>query len=211
MAGRIVAYSPEVDFPKGSGWATWQRDYRYGSLVIQPPSAIASALDPTRERFDPASAAQIGAHITLTPPFAPAPSSADEEHLRTVIRGVASMGLQLDRPSRFSGSSAVYLPVVPTQPLLRLREVLLATGLFRLDLPHTTDFVPHLTLSEFGTEPSAALGADVPQREAMAFLLEAVAWVVPDEAFHFTVRRTFMLAAELPPPASCLRCGPSEY
>jgi hypothetical protein len=50
-------------------------------------------------------------------------------------------------------------------------------------------------LSEFGTEPAAALEADIPPGEAMAFLVEAVAWVVPDEAFHFTVRRTFMLAA----------------
>lgn len=188
-------YSPYVTFPRASGWASWRRDYRYGSLVIKPPPALASALDPIRERFDPVSAAHIGAHITLTPPLAAAPSSADEERVGTAIRGVPSMRLQLDRPTRFSGSSVVYLPVVPNRPLLKLREVLLATGLFRLDLPHTTDFVPHLTLSEFGSEPAAALGADVPQREAMAFLVEAVAWVVPDETFHFTVRRTFMLAA----------------
>jgi len=36
--------------------------------------------------------------------------------------------------------------------------------------------------------------AEVPQPEVMAFLLETVAWVVPDEAFHFTVRRTFRLS-----------------
>jgi 2'-5' RNA ligase len=184
-----------VNFPKASGWAAWQRDYRYGTLVINPPPTLASALDPIRERFDPASSAHIGAHITLTPPLATEPSSDDEERVRAAIRSVAAMRLQLDRPTRFSGSSVVYLPVVPTRRLLKLREVLLATGLFRLDLPHTTDFVPHLTLSEFGTEPAAALRADVPQRESMAFLVEAVAWVVPDEAFHFTVRRTFMLAA----------------
>ena len=158
-----------------------------------PPPNLASALDPIRERFDPASAAQIGAHITLTPPFAAAPSSADKERVRTAIRGVASMRLQLDRPTRFSGSSVVYLPVVPTQAFLKLREVLLATGLFRLDLPHTTDFVPHLTLSEFGTAPAAGLGADIPQPEAMAFLVKGVAWVVPDEEVRFTVRPTFSL------------------
>ena len=167
-----------------------------------PPPSLASALDRIRARFDPASAAQIGAHITLTPPFAAAPSSADVEGVRTAIRGVASMRMQLDRPTRFSGSSVVYLPVVPTEPFLKLREVLLATGLFRLDLPHTTDFVPHLTLSEFGTMPAAALRADIPQPEAMAFLVEGVAWVVPDEEVQFTVRRTFMLAASHPAPAS---------
>jgi 2'-5' RNA ligase len=202
VAGRAALepspYSPHVNFPMGGSWPAWQRDYRYGTLLIMPPPNLASALDPIRERFDPASAAQIGAHITLTPPFAAAPSSVDVERVRTAIRGVVSWRLELERPAQFSGSSVVYLPVVPTPPFLELREVLLATGLFRLDLPHTTDFVPHLTLSEFGTAPAAALGADIPQPEAMAFLVEAVAWVVPDEAFHFTVRRTFMLAPSHP-------------
>lgn len=181
-------------FPMGENWPMWQRDYRYGALVIMPPPDLASVLDRIRERLDPISAAQIGVHITLTPPFAAAPRAADEERLRTVIRGVASLKLQLDRPTQFSGSSVIYLPVEPTQAFTKLRDVLLATGLFRLDLPHTTDFVPHLTLTEFGAAPGVR-GHDIPSPERMAFLAEAVAWVVPNEAFRFTVRRTFMLAA----------------
>jgi 2'-5' RNA ligase len=187
-------YPPHVDFPKGSSWPTWQRAYRYGALVIEPPQELASILDPIRERLDPVSAGRFGAHITVTPPFAAAPSSADEERVRTAVRGVPSMKLGLDRPTQFSGSSVVYLPVVPSQGVDELRTALLATGLFRLDQPHTTDFVPHLTLSEFGTAPEEAVVADVPQPDAMAFLLESVAWVVPDEAFHFTVRRAFHLS-----------------
>jgi 2'-5' RNA ligase len=163
-------------------------------LVIQPPHELASVLDPIRRRLDPASAGHFGPHITLTPPFAAAPSSADEERIGTAVRSAVSIRLQLDRPAQFSGSSVVYLPVAPSQGLHELRTVLLATGLFRLDLPHTSDFVPHLTLSEFGTAPEEALRADLPQPEVMAFLLETVAWVVPDEAFHFTVRRTFRLS-----------------
>jgi 2'-5' RNA ligase len=182
-----------VDFPEGSIWPTWQRDYRYGALVIEPPRELASILDPIRLRMDPESAGRVGAHITLTPPFAAVPNSADEERVASAIRGVASMRLQLDRPTQFSGSSVIYLPVVPRQGFDGLRAVLLATGLFRLDLPHKDDFVPHLTLSEFGTAPMAALGDDVPRPEAMSFLVEAVAWIVPDEVFHFTVRRTFPL------------------
>jgi 2'-5' RNA ligase len=183
-----------VNFAKGTSWPTWQRDYRYGVLVIEPPQELASLLDPIRERLDPFSAGRYGAHVTVTPPLAAAPSSADEERVRTAVRGVASMKLQLGRPTRFSGSSVVYLPVVPSEGVHQLRTALLATGLFRLDLPHTSDFVPHLTLSEFGTAPEEALVADVPQPDAMAFLLEAVAWVVPDEAFHFTVRSAFHLS-----------------
>ena len=183
-----------MDFPKGSGWLRWQRAYRYGLLVIVPPPEIASVLDPIRERLDPVSAATFGAHVTVTPPFAAAPSAADEERVETAIRIVASMRLQLDRPTRFSGSSVVYLPVVPSHGVYALRTALLATSLFRLDLPHTTDFVPHLTLSEFGSAPEEAFRANLLQPKAMAFLVDTVAWVVSDESFHFTVRRTFRLS-----------------
>jgi len=182
-----------VTVPKSSRWPAWQQAYRYGALVIEPPRELASVLDPIRERLDPDSAAVLGAHITLTPPFAAAPSPADEERVRTAVRGVFSMRLQLDRPRQFSGSSVIYLPVVPSPGLDKLRTVLLATGLSRLDLPHTSDFVPHLTLSESGTALESALRADVPRPASMAFLLEAVSWVVPDETFHFTVRRAFHL------------------
>lgn len=104
-----------MDFPQGITWPTWQQDYRYGALVIEPPRPLSSVLDPIRLRLDPESAAAFGARITLTPPFAAAPNSADEARVASVIRGVASMRLQLDRPTQFSGSSVVYLPVVGLQ------------------------------------------------------------------------------------------------
>jgi 2'-5' RNA ligase len=180
-----------VTFPKGSGWPTWQRAYRFGLLVIEPPQELGAILDPIRERLDPISAAGIGAHITVTPPFAAAPSPADEARVRAAVRSAASIRVHLGRPTRFSGSSVVYLPVLPSHGLDELRTALLATGLFRLDLPHTRDFVPHLTLSEFGATPEEALRAKVPPPDQMAFLVEGVAWAAPDEAFHFTRRRTF--------------------
>ncbi len=189
-----------MNFPNVASWHPWQRAYRYGALVIKPPPELASVLDPIRMRLDPESAGRVGAHVTLTPPFAAVPSSADEERIEIAVRSAASMRLRLDPPTRFSGSSVVYLPVLPRQGVDELRSALLTTGLFRPDLPHTNDFVPHLTLSEFGPSPTAALAADVPDREAMSFVVTAVAWVVPDESFRFTVRRTFPVGTSPPPP-----------
>ena len=177
-----------MNFPKGASWPAWQRVYRFGALVIEPPRDLASVLDPIRLRLDPESPGRFGAHITVTPPFAVEPGSAHEERIGAAVRGVASMRLKLDRPTQFSGSSVIYLHVVPRQGVDELRGVLLATGLFRLDLPHTNDFVPHLTLSEFGTAPTATLGPDIPHAEAISFVVEAIAWVVPDKAFRFAVR-----------------------
>ena len=187
-------YSPRMSFPSGDGWPDWQRDYRYGALVIEPPRELAAVLDPIRARFDPVSAARVGAHITVTPPFVGAPTPADEARVGSVVHRIPSMSLQLGSPSQFGKSSVIYLPVVNGGAVLRLREVLLATGLFRLDLPHTNDFVPHLTISEFGTTPAAALSSLIPAPAASAFHVEAIAWVVPDEGFQFRVHRTFVLA-----------------
>jgi hypothetical protein len=101
--------------------------------------------------------------------------------------------LQLGRPRQFGKSSAICLPVVNAGAVMRPRQVLLATGLFRLDLPHTTDFVPHLAISEFGTTPAAALSTAIPAPGASAFHVGAIPWVVPHEG-SFRVRRTFALA-----------------
>jgi hypothetical protein len=98
-------------------------------------------------------------------------------------------------PAQFGGSSVIYLPVMDAGAVMKLREALIATGLFRLDLPHTIDFVPHLTISEFGTTPGAALHTLMPAAAVSAFQVEAIAWIVPDEEFRFTVRRTFALEA----------------
>ena len=182
-----------MNYPTGDSWLPWQRDYRYGALVIEPPRQLAAALDPIRARLDPISAGRVGAHITLTPPFADAPSGAQEERVASTVRGQTTVGLQLGRPTVFSGSSVIYLPVEPRREFDSLRAVLLATGLFRLDLPHTDDFVPHLTLSEFGTSPTSPEEIDVPEPQSMFFLVEAISWLVPDQGFHFTMRRTFPL------------------
>ena len=183
-----------MNFPSGGGWSEWQRDYRYGALVIEPPRELAAVLDPIRERLDPVSAGPFGAHITVTPPFVGAPTPAAEARVGSLIRRRPSMSLQLGKPRQFGGSPVIYLPVVNAGAVMRLREMLLATGLFRLDLPHTTDFVPHLTISEFGTTPAAALSTVIPAPGASAFHVGAIAWVVPDEGFQFRVCRTFALA-----------------
>ena len=182
-----------MTFATGDSWPDWQRNYRFGALVIEPPADLAAGLDAIRERFDPVSARRVGAHISVTPPLARAPTPDDEARMGSVLREVPAMRLQLEAPRQFEGSSVLYLPVVNAPAVMRLRETLLATGLFRLDLPHTSDFVPHLTISEFGTEPAAALRTVIPALGIKPFPVRAIAWLVPDEAFQFRCRRTFSL------------------
>jgi 2'-5' RNA ligase len=183
----------DVSFADGSGWADWRRDYVHGALVIEPPADLAAILDPIRMRLDPVTAERIGAHVTVTPPFSRAPMPPDEARVSSVVGSTAPLDLHLGQPQRFEGSSVIYLPVVDPTPVLKLREALFGTGLFRTDLPHTSGFVPHLTLSEFGTSPDAALNTALPDSVTRVFRVGEVAWVTPNEEFTFTVRRRFPL------------------
>jgi 2'-5' RNA ligase len=183
----------DMSLADGSSWADWRRDYIHGALVIEPPADLAAILDPIRMRLDPVSAERIRAHITVTPPFSRAPMPPDEARVSSVVGSAPPLDLQLGPPRRFEGSSVIHLPVVDPTPVLNLREELLATGLFRMDLPHTTGFVPHLTLSEFGPTPDAALKTVIPDPVTRVFRVGEVAWVTPNEEFTFSVRHTFPL------------------
>ena len=178
-----------------TGWPTWQQPYRYGALVIVPRAEIARLADRIRQRFDPASAAIFGAHITLTPPFARGPSPAHVRRIAEIVASRPPLTLALGPAARFPDSTVVYLAVKLADRLAGLRSVLMVSGLFRTDMPHANAFVPHLTLSELGADPDAVLEAARSEGfPAAPFQVPEVAWITPDERFHFSVRRTFPLA-----------------
>ncbi len=50
-------------------WEDWQRDYRYGVILILPPSELAAEIDSLREQHDPKSHAISPAHISVSDPL----------------------------------------------------------------------------------------------------------------------------------------------
>ena len=36
-----------------SHWKPWQRDYRFGVMLVMPPPHVASSIDAMREAYDP--------------------------------------------------------------------------------------------------------------------------------------------------------------
>jgi 2'-5' RNA ligase len=175
-----------------SGWPEWRRAYRYGVLVVVPPDDLAAKADAIRRRFDPTSAAIFGAHITLTPPFVRAPNVADLERLAATLLTFPRFDLRYSSATTFPDSTVVYLPVLPIERVAALRASILETGLFATP---EWDFVPHLTLSEFGGEPQAVL---IAARDAGlsngVIPIAHVTWIAPDPSFRFAVRDTFRLA-----------------
>jgi hypothetical protein len=52
-----------------SSWESWQRDYRFGVILVMPPPHIAAPIDALRQAYDPKSYAICSAHISVSDPL----------------------------------------------------------------------------------------------------------------------------------------------
>jgi len=161
--------------------------YRHGVLVLLFDGPEFAPVALARATFDPGSAALIGPHVTLTPPFAEAPTSTALDRLRTIAAAHLPVTLTIGGTARFPGSDVVYLRVEPRDPLVRLHVELLATGLFATSPWAGEAFAPHATISEFGADPvgSQRSASSLPAVETVA---RALAWVAPGDDVPFATR-----------------------
>jgi len=95
-----------------------------------------------------------------------------------------------DRQRKFEDGTFVIWPPDPVREVVnRLRE--------RLDLPHTDDFVPHMSIND--GRPDAARTQEIfeilrTSVSSGSFECGEIAFIVPDSGFHFEVVRTLPLA-----------------
>jgi 2'-5' RNA ligase len=107
-----------------------------------------------RDQFDPAAAAGVPAHVTITYPFKP-PSELAEEvigKLHGLFSGIPSFNLQFRRTERFP--SVLYLAPEPDEELRHLTKIV--TESFPEAPPYQgmfEDVVPHLTIAHAGDAP----------------------------------------------------------
>jgi 2'-5' RNA ligase len=135
------------------------RELRFGVFVIALPDPLLSMVAALRERFDPTSAASAPPHITVTQPLAEEPNDIGRADLGALLADYEPFEVTVGPARAFAGSPVVYLAVQPAAPILAIRDTAHATRLFRTELPHTDDFVPHVTVREW---PHAEIGADNP-------------------------------------------------
>lgn len=58
-------------------WEAWQREHRFGVLLLFPPELVRSQVNALRATYDPISQATCDAHISLTVPL---PRPLTEDH-----------------------------------------------------------------------------------------------------------------------------------
>jgi hypothetical protein len=90
--------------------------YRHGALVVMLDGPEFAAVALARAMFDRGSAALIGPHVTLAPPFAEAPTSTALDRLREIASTHLPVPLAIGGAGRFGGSDVVDLRVEPPGP-----------------------------------------------------------------------------------------------
>jgi 2'-5' RNA ligase len=183
-------------YASGELWKNWMKDYRFGALAYVPNGELRQTVDALRNEYDPTSAQTSMAHITLTQPFAKAPSQEEIENIERTIFATGKFDIEVGPATTSPNKRLLWLDINPKNVVLELREALHETGLFRTDLPLTKGFIPHMTISEAGREPNEvqAINSDLNSRYSLwSDSFSSVAWIIPDEEFVFRVHRLFDL------------------
>ena len=181
---------------KGDTWRDWQRPYLPGTFVLWPPDELRVRVNTLRSWYDPESQRICDAHVTVTQPLLRAPTDDDWRVLELVVEDHAAFDVEVGPVGSFLPHPCIWLGINPAYRVLALRGALHATGLFNLRIPHPENFTPHMTITEglSGAPVDRALFEQLRDSvESGSFHCASLAYIVPDDDFHFVVARTLPL------------------
>ena len=81
-----------------SKWEDWQRDYRFGLILIMPPPEVSQDIDLLRAKYDPRSAASCPTHISLSDPLSREMTPDLIDEINNVLTDVQPFTLHYDKP-----------------------------------------------------------------------------------------------------------------
>ncbi|MGD8555366.1 MAG: 2'-5' RNA ligase family protein [Anaerolineales bacterium] len=178
------------------GWEDWQKPYQFGTLVIWPPDPVRQDINQQRQEFDPASQAICEAHITVTPPLVHALAEEQWQEIEQIVGAFRAFEITYGPLRSFLPYPCIWHEIQPMESVIEIRRALLQTGHFNRTMPHLEDFVPHMTITEglSGPEVNQELLARLVARfGGGAFRCEDLAYIIPDEGFHFQVLKRIPL------------------
>ncbi len=183
-------------YSDGLGWKTWMNDFRFGTMVFLPSGEVLETVNRLRAEYDPISAKTCPAHVTITQPFTSAPDSIQLSKIEVLLSSSQGFQVQIGPATTSPNKRLIWLDVNPKDQFLKLREQLHEVGLFRMDLPFTMDFIPHMTISEAQREPTdvESINKQLNSRHRPRNIeFDSVSWIIPDDVFVFKQHRVFRL------------------
>jgi 2'-5' RNA ligase len=174
------------------------REYNTGLIVIVPPRPLRDMLDDLIEKYDPVTRKIVHAHITVSNPLREQIDLQSRAKIELSLSDMQPFTIRLGPARTFKKNTVVYLAVDPEKRIETLRTTLHDTGLFEKTMPHGFDFIPHLTICEFGcrtAEQAVTLAEQLNRNKTRgSFDCHEIQLITPDKSCHFTVYRTFPLS-----------------
>lgn len=180
------------------GWQPWQREYRFGVILIYPPEPIRSVVNRLRAEHDPRSQRYSDAHISLSVAAPSAPTDEQWAVLESALAECEPISIEYGPLKTFEGHPGVVLHVEPRSELDRLRRVVESSLPFSAAAPRRWPFSPHMTIAEFiSLERSAELMVELSELDLNGeFSCSHLVHAVPDESFHFAEHRSLLLGGK---------------
>ncbi len=171
-------------------WEDWQREYRYGVLLILPPDPPSAQINALRAVHDPRGQAICEAHISLTVPLPRPMEDAHWRELESIASTIEAFTIHYGPLMNYLPHPGVCLAIEPQAELDALRAALEAASVFAGAPDRRYPFSAHMTIAEFiSAERTETLTDElrgvVPDG---SFTCTGVAYTVPDDTFHFAER-----------------------
>jgi 2'-5' RNA ligase len=177
-------------------WEGWQKEYRYGVLLIYPPEPLRTHVNALRALNDPRSQAYCDAHISMTVAFPCPVEPQDWAEMAHVAGRIAPIPITFGPVRSYPGVPGVVLNIEPVDRLTELLRALESLPVFAQAARRTYRFSPHMTIAEFITmQRTEELLRELSRADELAgtFECRSLAYTVPDEEFHFTERASLLL------------------
>ncbi len=182
----ITDYVTEID-----NWEDWQKQYRYGVILIIPPDPPREQVNAFRTQYDPRAQSYCEAHISLTVPLPGPVTEAHWNELESIASAVSPFTIRYGPLIHYPPHPGVCLAIEPRETLEELLIRLEAAPAFAGAPSRFFPFSPHLTLAELITvKKTQELMEELKDiAPTGSFLCNGLSYTVPDGDFHFTERR----------------------
>ncbi len=169
-------------------WEDWQREYRYGVLLILPPDPPTTQVNALRAIYDPRGQAICDTHISLTVPLPRPMEDAHWGELQSIASNIEPFTIHYGPLTNYLPHPGVCLAIEPQAELDALRAALEAASLFAGAPDRRYPFSAHMTIAEFISAERTETLMDELRDVAPegSFRCTGVSYTVPDDAFHFS-------------------------
>jgi hypothetical protein len=178
-----------------SHWEAWQRDYRFGLILILPPLEVAAQIDPLRAKYDPKGFAMCVTHISVSDPLRRPMTPELDDEIAGILGGIAPFTLHYDKPLASRQHAGVAYSITPQAPIDEIKRALHQAAIFDGKVYGRRDIPAHMTIAEFVTlEESWQICEEIRDvAPSGSFLCDRLAFMVPDAQMRFRRVKTYAL------------------